>query len=148
MMLIYLNQAATSYPKPKVVIDEMVRVLTSNSGNPSRGEDSHIRSASTIRQETRENLKEVFGMSNARKAIFFENSTVALNQAIKGVKWEIDDHVITTTFEHNSVRRPLHVIEQNENIEVTYVNPLKEKDIDRKSTRLNSSHVAISYAVF
>jgi len=128
-MLIYLNQAATSYPKPKVVIDEMVRVLTSISGNPGRGEASHIRSASTILQETRENLKEVFGMSNARKAIFFENATVALNQAIKGVKWEIDDHVITTTFEHNSVRRPLHVIEQNENIEVTYVNPLKEKDI-------------------
>ncbi|HLS34770.1 MAG TPA: aminotransferase class V-fold PLP-dependent enzyme, partial [Bacillota bacterium] len=86
--MIYLNQAATSYPKPKVVIDEMVRVLTSISGNPGRGEASHIRSASTILQETRENLKEVFGMSNARKAIFFENATVALNQAIKGVKWE------------------------------------------------------------
>lgn len=126
--MIYFNQATTSYPKPEIVIDHMVKMMTTVSGSPGRSSDQSEVKASAIVKNTREKLAKLFGSTNPKKVLFYQNATVALNQAIKGLPWEKGDHVISTTLEHNSVRRPLHYIKETYDLDVTLINPKKHND--------------------
>ena len=102
----YLDNAATSYPKPPQVIREVQRCLKSYGGNPGRG--SHkmaVRAAEKI-YETRELVSSFVGCGNPENVIFTLNDTYALNMAIKGVL-RPGDHVIISNIEHNSVYRPI-----------------------------------------
>lgn len=104
--MIYLDNAATSFPKPEPVISAMTDCLRHYCGNPGRsGHRLSIKTAEKL-FETRLSLAELFHFSDPLKIIFTGNTTEALNLAIKGLL-KPGDHVVTTSMEHNSVLRPL-----------------------------------------
>ncbi|WP_337103840.1 aminotransferase class V-fold PLP-dependent enzyme [Paenibacillus sp. YIM B09110] len=118
--LIYLDHAATSWPKPPQVTDAVVQAMLHDAANPGRGSHAMAVRASRVLFDTRKQLAKLFNIKNPNDIAFASNTTMALNMAIKG--WvKPGDHVITTSVEHNSVRRPLYYLEQTIGIEVTYV---------------------------
>ncbi|WP_174615214.1 aminotransferase class V-fold PLP-dependent enzyme [Virgibacillus ihumii] len=119
--MIYFDQAASSFPKPPEVGEAMVYALNEAGANPGRGSHKLARDAANLIQETRERASRVFGCTDPKKALFYPNATVALNQAIKGYPLEAGDHVIASSFEHNSIRRPLEYLKKQKGIVVTYI---------------------------
>jgi cysteine desulfurase family protein len=118
--MIYMDNAATSWPKPPAVIEAMERNLRENAANPGRGSHAMAVKASRVLFETRKRLARLFRIGNPNDIAFTLNTTHALNQAIQGLL-KPGDHVIATSLEHNSVRRPLEALKRKLGIEVTYV---------------------------
>jgi len=119
-MVIYLDNAATSWPKPPGVKEAMAECLDLYCANPGRGGHKMSVKASRILFETRVNLSKLFGIKNPNDVSFAANTTAALNQAIKGFV-KRGDHVILTSVEHNSVRRPLEYLRRTADVQLTYV---------------------------
>lgn len=117
--MIYMDNAATSWPKPHCVYEAIVNCMKSAGANPGRS--SHLMSidAGNIILRTRELLAKFFNTDDPFRIIFTSNTTEALNLGIKGLLRK-GDHVITTTMEHNSVVRPLKTLEQR-GINTTFV---------------------------
>lgn len=140
--MIYLDNAATSFPKPSEVYNEVLKCMKSYAANPGRSSyDMAIKAASKI-IETREEICKLFNIPSPFNLIFTSNATEALNIGIKGVL-EKGDHVISTVIEHNSVLRPLHSLSEN-GVEVTlvsadkagYVNIRDIKEVINKNTKM------------
>jgi cysteine desulfurase family protein len=104
--LIYLDNAATSWPKPPKVAAEMVRFLAEDAANPGRGDHRMALAAGRAVESVRARLARLFDSDRVERTIFCASCTDGLNAAIKGVLRE-GDHVVTTQLEHNSVARPL-----------------------------------------
>ena len=104
--MIYLDNAATSFPKPPQVLREVQRCLSTYCGNPGRGSHRLSNAAGEKIYEVRELLADFFGCGNSENVIFTLNDTYALNMALKGFL-RPGDHVIISNFEHNSVYRPI-----------------------------------------
>ena len=117
---IYLDNGATSYPKPQKVIDSMVNYMTKIGASPGRGGYSSSLDAGRIVMETRSKLSQLFDFSYDEGIIFTQNITQSLNMAIKGILNK-GDHVIISSMEHNSVVRPLRSLEQKGIIEVSVI---------------------------
>lgn len=100
MNLVYLDNAASSWPKPAQVAEAMHKVIVENGANPGRGSHAMAVNASRILFETRMNLAKLFNISNANDISFALNATHALNQAIKGFL-KPGDHVICTSLEQD-----------------------------------------------
>lgn len=109
--MIYLDNAATTYPKPKTVYNEVMRAMKEYGANPGRGSHSMAIEGARVIYETRENLARLFNIDDPMRVILTFNATDALNKGIKGIL-NPGDHVITTTMEHNSVLRPLMELEK------------------------------------
>lgn len=105
--MIYLDNAATSFPKPQRVIQAVAQYLNEIGGNPGRADHALARKASGLIDRTRRLLADLFGNLDPTRIIFTPSTTVALNLAFKGLL-KSGDHVLTTSMEHNSVLRPLH----------------------------------------
>lgn len=117
--MIYLDNGATSFPKPPVVYEEMMQCMRDFCANPGRGaHDMSIRCDMEI-FECRERIAKLFNLNNPLNVIFVSNTTEALNIAINGLL-EKGDHVITSYLEHNSVLRPLKEKERL-GVEVTFL---------------------------
>ena len=81
--MIYLDNAATSYPKPKTVIDSVKNAMESYGANPGRsGYEMAIKTAERI-YDTREALRDFFNVGSAENIVFTQNCTAALNMCIK-----------------------------------------------------------------
>jgi cysteine desulfurase family protein len=104
--MIYLDNAATTFPKPKEVCDEMEKCLREYCANPGRGSHDMSIECELKIMECREKIANLFNMENPLNVIFTSNTTEALNIAINGLIDE-NDHVISSYLEHNSVLRPL-----------------------------------------
>lgn len=109
-MMIYLDNAATTLKKPDSVIRAVVDALQ-NIGNAGRGAHEAALNTTRLLYDTRLKLAELFQAGNAAQVAFTANSTESLNIAIQGL-FQAGDHVITTALEHNSVLRPLWLMEQ------------------------------------
>lgn len=118
--LIYLDNAATSWPKPQAVWEAMERVMRESAANPGRGGHAMAVKASRTLFETRKRLAKLLKIGNPNDIAFTNNTTHALNLAIQGLL-NPGEHVIATSIEHNSVRRPLEALKRKLGIEVTYV---------------------------
>ena len=105
--LIYLDNAATSFPKPREVLDRMLRGYMERGVSPGRGSYDLALEAEDIVQHARKQLALFFGAPDSERIIFTANATDALNIAFNGLL-QPGDHVISTRLEHNSVLRPLH----------------------------------------
>jgi cysteine desulfurase family protein len=105
--MIYLDNAATSFPKPKGVVDAVTRYLKEIGANPGRAAHALAQEAGGSIDRTRRLLANLLGNVDPRRIIFTPSTTVALNLAIKGLL-KRGDHVLTTSMEHNSVLRPLN----------------------------------------
>lgn len=118
--LIYLDNAATSWPKPASVLDAVNKCMLESMANPGRGSHRMAVKASRVLFDARRQLAKLFKVMNPNDVAFTLNTTHALNLAIQG--WlKPGDHVVSTSIEHNSVRRPLEALKRKIGIQVTYV---------------------------
>ena len=111
MKKIYLDQASTSFPKPRQVPDAMYRYMTEIGTNINRGGYEDAYSAEDMVLETRERLCELFHFSQCENVIFTGNITASLNVILKGFLTP-GDHVLVSSMEHNAVMRPIRQLEQ------------------------------------
>ncbi len=107
----YLDNAATSYPKPQAVTEAVYRFMRDVGGNSGRGTHAHSLGAARKAYECRARLCEHFGAESPEQVAFTLNTTHALNLAIKGLLCE-GDHVLISDLEHNAVYRPVHTLAQ------------------------------------
>ena len=146
--MIYLDNAATSFPKPSKVYEEVINCMKNYCANPGRGSHNMaIKSALKV-MESRNLISEIFNIRNPFNIVFTHNATEALNIAIKGLLKK-GDHVISTVLEHNSVLRPLNSMAKH-GVEVTlissdkagFINPLDIKD----EIKFNTKAIIINHA--
>jgi len=126
--MIYLDNAATSFPKPPCVLETVMQCVKDYCGNPGRSSHKLALKAAEKIYEARETVAAFINADNPENVCFTQNATHALNLAIKGV---IPDgsHVIVSDLEHNSVLRPLHKLNNTRNITYSvYDSSLSLKD--------------------
>ena len=133
-MPIYLDNAATSHPKPPAVLDAVARAMTDYNANPGRsGHRAALEAARAVLQ-TREQLAALMNAPDPLGIIHCFNCTDALNLAIKGTL-RAGDHVIATQLEHNSVLRPLAGLAARRRIDLTLLPPRPDGFIDPGDVR-------------
>ncbi len=132
--LVYLDNAATTFPKPRSVIDEMRHFMLRCGGNPGRG--AHFLSLEAAKKvyDCRCLLSELFDVSDPCRIAFTHNTTEALNLAIKGLLCE-GDHVLISDIEHNAVWRPVFSLAERGMIEYD-VFPSMAASPDRSPIRI------------
>lgn len=104
--LVYLDNAATSYPKPRECLERMVATYAHLGASPGRGGYDLSVEAETYVDDVRRRLARFFDAPDPERVVFAANATDALNLAIQGMV-RAGDHVVSTRLEHNSVLRPL-----------------------------------------
>jgi cysteine desulfurase / selenocysteine lyase len=109
--IVYLDNAATSWPKPPGVVHAVRQTLENALGNPGRTSHRLSMEAADMILECRENIARLFGIVNPLRVCFMANATEALNCAMKGMLMP-GDHVICSGMEHNSVWRPLTALQK------------------------------------
>jgi cysteine desulfurase family protein len=147
--LTYLDNAATSFPKPEPVYAFMDRFFRRCGVNPGRSGYDLCIEAGQLVEDARRLLARFFGGGDPHRLVFSANSTDALNLAIFGVL-RPGDHAITTTLEHNSVLRPLHHLSRDGAIEVEHVpfdaRGFVDPDEIRRRVRPNTRLVVVNHA--
>jgi cysteine desulfurase family protein len=143
-MSIYLDNAATSFPKPESVYKAVVHAMREVGASPGRGGHRRSLEASRIIFQAREAAAGLFSIPDSSRIIFTHNATGALNLALHGTLVQ-GDHVITTSMEHNSLLRPLNAL-RSRGVEVTVVQAGSDGIVDpediRVSLRANTHMVA------
>ena len=114
--MIYLDNAATTYPKPPSVINAVSRFMNDYGGNAGRGAHKLAMLAAECIYDCRVSVADLFGAKDPSGVVFTLNTTYALNTAIKSVA-RPGDHFLIGNFEHNSVRRPLESLRREGIIE-------------------------------
>jgi cysteine desulfurase family protein len=117
-MTIYLDNAATSFPKPECVYQALDRFARQDLANPGRGGHKMAVAAERVLDDGRHLLNQLVHGGGPERFIFTYNCTDALNMAFKGVL-AAGDHVLTSDLEHNSVSRPLRQLELDGRITLT-----------------------------
>ncbi len=120
--MIYLDNAATSFPKPPEVARAMAGVLNTIGANPGRSGHRMALAAGRVIYQCRELLAEYLGIADSSRIVFCSKCTDALNTAIHGAL-SPGDHVISTLLEHNSVLRPLSGLFVGGRIQLTLLSP-------------------------
>src|SRR5438067_9794253 len=147
--MIYLDNAATSFPKPESVYREMDRCARTQLANPGRAGHKMALAAERILDDGRHRLNQFFHGAAPERFIFTLNGTDALNMAFKGVL-NPGDHVVTTDLEHNSVSRPLRALELAHRISVSRVHADRGGTVDpddfRKAVTPRTRLFAITHA--
>lgn len=147
--MIYLDNAATSFPKPEGVYRAMDQYARTALANPGRGGHRMARDAAAMVADARHRFKKFFNAPGVERVVFAFNCTDALNLAIKGVVHP-GDHVVTTDLEHNSVSRPLVALADAKVITLTRVAADASGTVDpseiRKAITPDTRLVAITHA--
>jgi len=133
-MTTYLDNAATSFPKPEAVYQAMDRFARSSLANPGRAGHKMALAAEHALDDGRHRLNRFFNGKGPDRFVFTLNCTDALNMAFKGVL-QAGDHVITTELEHNSVSRPLRAMELTNHIALTRVKADASGTVDSEAIR-------------
>lgn len=146
--MIYLDNAATTFPKPNEVYKEVLNCMENYAANPGRSSHKLAIKAQSKIMETREIIKEIFNIPDPFQVIFTSNATESLNIGIKGIL-KSGDHVISTVIEHNSVLRPLNSL-MKKGIEVTLLKVDKNGRIDldeiKQQIKANTKLIIINHA--
>ncbi|HEX4520192.1 MAG TPA: aminotransferase class V-fold PLP-dependent enzyme [Gaiellaceae bacterium] len=107
---VYLDHAATSWPKPSGVLEAVVDFFTNAGGNMGRAGHHRSIASSRVVSLARENLADLLGAESPDNLVFTKNATEALNVAINGLAVD-GARIVTSSLEHNSVMRPLRYLE-------------------------------------
>jgi cysteine desulfurase family protein len=136
--MIYMDNAATSWPKPPQVFQAISEVMERAGGNPGRSGHSLSIAAARVIYDCREKVAEFFNVPDPLRVIFTANATQAINLAIRGIL-KPGDNVVTTSMEHNSVMRPLRFLEkQGVNLKIAQCARDGTLDITEISRLINS----------
>ena len=146
--LIYLDNAATSFPKPESVYRRIDEVLRTKGGNPGRSSHALAIKASRVVFSAREAVSRLINIPDSSRIVFTKNATEAINIGLKGIL-KPGDHVVTSTFEHNAVAKCISRLEKS-GIECTKVAPdedgfLSPADIG-SAIKKNTKLVCVSHA--
>ncbi len=126
--MIYLDHAATSWPKPREVFEAMADYMENAGGNPGRSGHRLSIAAARVVFQAREAVAELFRVPDPMRVIFTHNVTYSLNVVLKGFL-RPGDRVVTTSMEHNSVMRPLRALE-NDGLELEVVRCRRDGSLD------------------
>ena len=145
--MIYLDNAATSRPKPPEVIQAMVDFMNNVCANSGRSGHRLAIQASRTVYEAREAVAEFFNVADPLRVVFTMNATESLNLAMQG-SLNVGDHVITSSMEHNSVMRPLRALE-SQGMEVTVAQCSEHGFLDpddvKKAIKPNTRMVVLNH---
>ena len=135
-MMIYLDNAATSFPRPEAVCAEMDRVNRTLSVNAGRGGYKAAREASEIIYDTKKKLAELFHCTGKADVVLTPSVTQAFNQVLNGLDISENTVVYITAYEHNAIARTMESIRQRTGCTVCII-PMEEKtlEIDLKKTK-------------
>jgi cysteine desulfurase/selenocysteine lyase len=147
--ILYLDNAATSFPKPESVYQALNCFLRTDGANPGRAGHRMAVRAEKFIEETRLLLARFFGVADHTQVIFTLNATDSLNIGIKG-SLKPGDHVITSLLEHNSVSRPLKQLERDGRIGLTQIAFSEDGFVDppdiQKAIRPNTRLIVLTHA--
>lgn len=147
-MKIYLDNAATSWPKPECMIRGIINFNSKIGSNPGRSGHSMSVEAGRILFNARDLVAGLFAVDDPMTVVFTPGMTYSLNLVIRGLLKK-GDHVITTSMEHNSVMRPLRYLEE-QGVEVTAVQcdgtGMLDPDDIQSSIRSNTSLIITTHA--
>jgi cysteine desulfurase family protein len=148
MEVLYLDNAATSFPKPEATLDAMIRYQRTIGGSPGRSGHRLSIEAGRAILDTRETLARLFNVDDPLRIVFTRNATEALNIALIGLL-QPGDHVITTGMEHNAVMRPLRFL-ASRGIDLSVVPTSDRGELDpediRAAFRTNTRAVVMTHA--
>ncbi|WP_142413702.1 aminotransferase class V-fold PLP-dependent enzyme [Hathewaya massiliensis] len=148
-MKLYLDNAATTFPKPPEVISAVSNFMTFLGANPGRGSSMSSFKGGQLVFQCREELMKFFNFHKQENVIFTQNITSSLNILIKGFVKK-GYHVITSSMDHNATLRPLHALKDNGTIDLTVIKCSKEGLLDvedfRNSLKENTKLVVLSHA--
>lgn len=146
--MVYLDNAATSWPKPDAVCGAMIECIQKYGANPGRSGHRMAMQAGEKVYECRENLARLFGIENPLQIAFTANATEAINLAVKGLLVP-GDHVIISSMEHNAVVRPLKKLETR-GVELSIVKADLSGQVDlraiEKSIKPNTRLLLVTHA--
>jgi cysteine desulfurase family protein len=145
----YLDNAATSFPKPPEVVSGLIRFLTEIGASPGRSGHRLSAESARIVFDAREKLAALLNAPNTNRLIFTSNATTALNTAILSLASE-GAHVVTSSMEHNSVMRPLQHLRRKGRISLTLVPCSATGEIDpgevKKKIRPETKLIVVQHA--
>ncbi len=143
----YLDNAATTYPKPEAVYERVLHTMREIGGSPGRGGHRRSLAGARLLFQAREAVAELFSISDSSRVIFTQNATGALNLALHGTL-VAGDHVITTSMEHNSLLRPLYALREA-GVEVTIVSATADGIVPvaeiKRAVRPHTRMIAVSH---
>jgi len=146
-MDLYLDNAATSFPKPEQVYRAVEHTMRQVGVSPGRGGYGRGIDASRLVFEAREAIAAFFGIADSSRVVFTHSATEALNLAVRGLL-RPGDHVVTTTMEHNSLARPLQEM-SGKGVDVTWIEADAEGFVDpsriRAALKPSTRLVALSH---
>lgn len=128
-MKVYLDNASTTFPKPKIVTDSIYEYLTNVGGNANRSTSSNSLASNKEVLMARQKIADFFNFDKIENVIFTNNITTSLNILIKGILKK-GDHVLTSSIEHNSVIRPLISCKESIGIDLEFVKANKNSFIN------------------
>lgn len=127
--MIYLDNAATTFPKPEQVYVEMDKVNRNYAVNAGRGSYKLAKIASKLIDETKLEIAKMLRCDNAASVVFVPSVTIALNQILNGICFSAGDVVYVSPYEHNAVARTLNLISKRKGFMIREL-PLKEKTLE------------------
>lgn len=152
MQRVYLDNSATSFPKPPEVTEAMVRFARECGASAGRGAYAEAKACGEIIAACRARVAEVINAESPERVVFTLNCTEALAIGIRGLlNTAPGAHAITTTMDHNSVLRPLNALAEQTHLEVTFVradgrSSLIDPDDIRKAIRPNTKLICVVHA--
>lgn len=146
---IYLDNAATSFPKPSCVIESITNYMINNGSNPSRGSSNLALQGNRYVYDCRYSIANFFNFDKTENVIFTNNITASINIILNALIKD-GNHIITSTMEHNSVLRPLEKLKSTLNIDVDFIEASTEgfvsSDLIAAKIKKNTKLVILSHA--
>jgi cysteine desulfurase family protein len=133
-MTIYLDNAATSWPKPETVYQAVDHFMRQVGATPGRGGHRREQEALRIADEARQALARLFNAPDPQGVVFTMNATQAINMALKGLL-RPGDHVLASSIEHNAVWRPLKALER-QGVHITAVPCARDGTLDPNDVKV------------
>ncbi|AGB42037.1 cysteine desulfurase family protein [Halobacteroides halobius DSM 5150] len=138
--MIYFDNAATTYPKPESVYNEMDKFYREYGVNAGRGSYQVANEASRLIDETREKVASVLNVKQNKEIVFTESATIAINLILKGLDWNKGDVVYYSPFEHNAVLRSLYYLKDKYNLKLRQI-PVEEDSLEFKLDKLKQMFI-------
>ena len=143
--MIYFDNAATSFPKPHRTLKEVSECISTWCGTPGRGAHSLSRRAAEKIYACREQVGKLLGLNAPERVVFLQNTTMALNVALKGLLRH-GDHVLCSELEHNAVLRPLYALQKERGVSFDafpVIRHTNEEILQGIATRIKKNTTAI-----